>query len=126
MLSPNVALGTVGRKQNARIVDDRPHRSTRRRRTALAAIRDRADSSSACVNAPCSDSHSATAARPSRTRNARRAAAVIHADTLVPSASAASTTLACTSASTVTANLTAGFPLGMAKQYYRSRIVARA
>ena len=34
------------------------------------------------VSGPCSSSHSATAARPSRMRNAWRAAAVIHAETL--------------------------------------------
>ena len=46
----------------------------------------RAALSSSGVKAPCSASHSATAARPSRIKRARLAAAVIHAETLVCSA----------------------------------------
>jgi hypothetical protein len=44
------------------------------------------------------------------------AASVIHPETLFPSASAASSTLECTSASTVTASFTAGSPLGMRRR----------
>ena len=87
-------------------------------------MRARAARSSAGVNAPCSASHSATAASPSRIRRARRAASVIHAETLFPSASAASSTLDRTSASTVTASFTAGFPLGIDEPYYCSSMVS--
>jgi hypothetical protein len=44
------------------------------------------------VKAPCSSSHSATAANPSRILRAERAASVIQADTLTPSARAAART----------------------------------
>ena len=54
-------------------------RATRRRAAAI----------SSGVNAPLRRSHSATAARPSRTTRARRAASVIQADTLTPSWAAA-------------------------------------
>jgi hypothetical protein len=73
----------------------------------------RAASSSASLSAPWSASHSATAASPSRILNACRAACVIHAEMLEPSASAAFTMESCTSRSTVIANLIAGFPRGI-------------
>src|SRR5260370_36512511 len=70
-------------------------------------------SSSSVGRGPFSASHSATAARPDRTRKARRAAAVIHAETLTPSAAAALTTSAWTSGSTVMASFGEGLPRGM-------------
>src|SRR6187551_749438 len=124
VFGPNPALGTVGRDQDARVIDNGLHRGERFRRVDFGSMRARAAKSSAGVKAPCSASHSATAARPSRTRRARRAASVIHAETLFPSASAASSTLEWTSASTVTASFTAGFPLGIAEPYYHSSMVA--
>src|SRR5205823_5923469 len=77
--------------------------------------------SSSSVNAPCSASHSATADSPSRTSSARRAALVIHADTLTPSSAAASMTFSWTSGSTVIASFGEGFPLGMPQLYYHGR-----
>jgi len=124
MLGPNSALGTIRRDQDACIIDNGLHRGERFRRAVFDPMRVRAAKSSAGVNVPCSASHSATAASPSRIKRARRAASVIQAETLFPSASAASSTLEWTSASTVTASLTAGFPLGILKPYYYSGMVA--
>src|SRR4029077_8861015 len=91
VLGPDAALAPLGRDENPGVVDDRLH-FLERLGCLRAANRRRAAASSCAVSAPCSDSHSATAARPSRTRKARRAPAVIHAETLRPSASAASIT----------------------------------
>ena len=125
MLGPNPALRVVGGDQDAGVVNHRSHPDDRFRRGVFCSTRARAAASSAGVSAPCSLSHSATAASPSLTSRARRAASVIQAETLFPSASAASTTLEWTSASTVTASLTAGFPLGIPEAYYRGSIVSR-
>ena len=48
--------------EHARIVDDGSHRLERFRLEVLRSMRERADSSSAGVSAPCSASHSETAA----------------------------------------------------------------
>ena len=125
VLRPNAPFIPLGGDQNASVVHGRLHglRFAGRR---LGARRRRAAASSCGVSAPCSASHSATAARPSRSRRARRAAAVIQAETLRPSASAARSSLACTPASTVMASFTAGLPRGIRKPYYRGSMVARA
>ena len=123
VLRPDAAVATFCGDENARVVNDRFHLRVRRAPNR-GARRRRAAASSCAVSAPCSRSHSATAARPSRTRRARRAAAVIHAERLSPSAFAASITSECTSASTVIASLTAGLPRGIRKPYYRGSIVA--
>lgn len=116
VVRPNLAIGPIGGDESAGVVDDGHADRLRARRGAAPiceATRPRAAASSASLNAPCSASHSATAARPSRVRSARRAAFVIHAETLTPSASAASTTWSRTSGSTVMASFGDGFPLGM-------------
>ena len=56
--------------------------------------------------------------------SARRSSVVIHAETLKPYAFAASSTLACTSESTVMASLMAGLPRGTNKPYYYGSSVA--
>ena len=68
---PNPALRTVGRDQDACVIDNGLHRGERFRRIVFGSMRARAARSSAGVNAPCSASHSATAASPSRIRRAR-------------------------------------------------------
>ncbi len=75
VISPHLTVATVGSNEQARAVDAH-------------AVRDpvaRPASSSASVKCPCSRSHSATAASPSRISSARRAAAVLQAHTLMPS-----------------------------------------
>jgi hypothetical protein len=119
VLGPNVPFTAIGGDENARVVHHGSHRRAR-----LLASRRRAASSSCVVRAPCSASHSATASKPSRMRSARRAAAVIQAETLIPSASAASITLAWTLASTLIASFTAGLPRGMAQPYDQSSRVS--
>jgi hypothetical protein len=113
MVCPHPSLISIGGDQSSAVVDDALHRRARRAPRTSRPSRRRATSSSRSESAPCSASHSATAARPSRTRRARRAAPVNQAETLIPSASAALTTSAWTSESTVMASLTAGFPRGM-------------
>jgi hypothetical protein len=88
----------TGRERHAPTRRRRVHAVRRVRRFRFAS-RLRAASSSSGVNAPCLASHLATPASPSRTTRARRAASVIHAETLIPSAAAASTMPACTSGS---------------------------
>jgi hypothetical protein len=111
VLCPDPARVPIRRDQDRSIVDHRRHAD--RCSGLLRPIRRRAASSSSGVNAPCSASHSATAIRPSRSLRACLAAAVIQADTLTPSASAAATTRAWTSGSTVMASLGEGLPRGM-------------
>jgi len=138
MLCPDASVVPISGNQDAGVVYYRPQeaflRTFRAGRSSAragftggfkedatrvrASNRCRAAPSSASVNGPCSASHSATAASPSRTRNTCFAAAVNQADRLEPSASAARKTLACTSASMVMASLVAGFPRGMHKPYY--------
>ena len=114
VVRPRPALVSVGGDQNSAVVDDALHRRVRRAPRASRLSRRRAASSSRSESAPCSASHSSTAARPSRIRRARRAASVNQAERLTPSASAALRTPAWTSESTVMASLIAGFPRGMA------------
>lgn len=124
MIGPHLAVGPVGRDERSGVVDH-AHAGRRRERlgTALSspATLALAAASSASLKAPCSASHSATAARPSRTNNSRRAAAVIQAETLTPSSAAAAKTFSWTSGSTVIASLGDGFPLGIPKVYYHGR-----
>jgi hypothetical protein len=112
MVRPDSALVSIGADQNTTVVHDALHRLVRRDSRTPRLSRRRAAASSRAESAPCSASHSATAARPSRMRRARRAAAVSQAETLTPSASAALRTSAWTSESTVIASLTAGLPRG--------------
>jgi hypothetical protein len=123
VLCPYAAAVAVRRNQDGSIVNHWRHadRCSGPRRP----MRRRAASSSSRVSAPCSASHSATAIRPSRSLRACLAAAVIQADTLTPSASAAATTRAWTSGSTVMASLGEGLPRGMKKVYYRSGRIER-
>lgn len=81
VLGPQCPIVALGRDERSRVVDGVVH-APRGRRRVRAASRRRAASSSASVGAPCRCSHSRTATRPSRTSSARRAAAVIHAETL--------------------------------------------
>jgi hypothetical protein len=120
MLRPRRPLIAIGCGKRAGVVDRRVHAVRRLCRLRLAS-RLRAASSSSGLNAPCRASHSATPASPSRTTRARRAASVIHAETLMPSAAAAATTPACTSGSTVMAIFGEGFPRGIKKLYSMSR-----
>lgn len=115
MISPHGAIRPISGDQRTGVVDDRHAERGRRGLVICEATRARAAASSSSVNDPCSASHSATAARPSRINSSRRAAFVIHADTLTPSAAAASTTRSRTSGSTVIANFGDGFPLGIPK-----------
>jgi hypothetical protein len=123
MVRPHRPIGSIGGDERTSVVDDR--HAGRRRRGATArtccAMRSRAAPSSGSVNRPCRRSHSATAARPSRTRSARLAALVIHAETLTPSSAAAATSWAWTSGSTVIASFGDGFPLGTDQLYYYGR-----
>src|SRR5271170_5503173 len=102
VLGPGGSGVAVRGHQDARVIHHRCHADCRSGWSAPALPR--AACSSSRVKAPCSSSHSETAASPSRTMRARRAAAVIQADTLTPSAAAAATTWAWTSASTVIAD----------------------
>ncbi|MDQ1479308.1 MAG: hypothetical protein QOI44_169 [Actinomycetota bacterium] len=120
MLRPNRACVSISCDERARVIDRRVHAVRRVRRLRFAS-RLRAASSSSAVKAPCLASHSATPASPSRTTSARRAASVIHAETLIPSAAAAATMPACTSGSTVMAIFGEGFPRGITKLYSMSR-----
>ena len=126
MICPDSPHVSICGNQNPAVVHDGFHRADRRRRRELSSSRRRAASSSLAVSGPCCASHSATAASPSRARRARLAAAVNQAETLTPSASAASRTSAWTLLSTVIASLIAGFPRGMSKPYYRSSVVSSA
>ena len=128
MISPYPTVGPISRDQRPGVVEDGHARRRLPEATgrSCAAIRSRAAASSASLSAPCSASHSLTAARPSRTSSARRAALVIHADTLTPSSAAAAMSLSCTSGSTVIASFGDGFPLGMPEVYYRGRSVGSA
>ena len=89
MISPDRAVVAIGGDQYAGVVDD-GHAD---RRGALApnslATRCRASSISRSVSGAFSSSHSDTAFRPSWIRRARRAALVIHAETLRPESAAA-------------------------------------
>jgi hypothetical protein len=97
MFCPETAVVSLGRNERARVINDRPHRPRNRRApvpsACFARTRARALIISTSVKAPCSFSHSVTAASPSRRRSERCAAAVIHAETLRPSARAARTTI---------------------------------
>jgi len=89
MLRPKEARVPVGGDQRPRVVDHRSHRlrerrARRRARPCFDSTCSRASSISSSVNTPCAASHSPTAASPSRIRSARRAAAVIQAETLTP------------------------------------------
>ena len=118
VVSPDLAVASISGDQETCVVDD-AHAERRLLEPRIsAATRSRADRNSESVSGPCSASHSATAAKPSRARRARRAAAVIHAETLKPSSAAAATTRSWTSGSTVIANFGEGFPLGMEKVYH--------
>ena len=125
MLRPDRAFVSISCNERACVVDRRVHAVRRVRRLRLAS-RLRAASRSSGLNAPCRASHSATPASPSRTTRARRAASVIHAETLMPSAAAAATMPACTSGSTVMAIFGEGFPRGITKLYSMSRRLADA
>lgn len=123
MIGPHLAVITISRDEDTGVVDD-AHAERRLPEPRISfAIRFRADRSSASLRGPLSCSHSATAARPSRTRSALRAASVIHAETLNPSSAAAARTRSWTSGSTVMASFGEGFPLGTPQAYYRSRRV---
>lgn len=113
MISPEGAVIALSRDQRSGVVDHLAHADWR---SVAVPVRCRACSSSAPVSGPCSASHSATAASPSRTLSARRAAEVIHAETLTPCA-AASMTCWWMSGSTVMASLGDGFPRGIPKLY---------
>ncbi len=95
MIRPHGSVRSLRSNEGGSVVDD-AHAERFRAWAELAptceATRRWAASSSASVSGPCSASHSATATSPSRTSSARRAARVIHAETLTPSAAAASTT----------------------------------
>lgn len=123
VVGPHNAVVPVRGDEHTRVVDNAHAERDRCVETTSSAMRRRAASSSSCVKAPCSFSHSSTPRRPSRTKSARRAAEVIQAETLTPSRAAAAITCACTSASTVIANLGDGFPRGTPLLYYRSRRV---
>lgn len=110
VVGPHSADVALSGDQDACVVDDRCHAV---RRPAVRPARRRAVSSSLVVRGPLSASHSATAAGPDRTSSARRAAAVIHAEKLTPSAAAALTTWAWTSGSTVKASFGDGLPRGI-------------
>ncbi len=121
MIGPPRAVGAVRCDQGAGVIDDaHAERFFARADVALTCetTRWRAAVASASVSAPWSASHSATAASPSRASSAWRAAFVIQAETLTPSAAAAARTRSCTSASTVIANFGDGFPLGVTSPYY--------
>lgn len=75
----NECAGVVDGAQADRVLGPVSSLATRRRAAAI----------SSEVSSPLARSHSATAASPSRTTSARRAASVIHADTLTPSCAAA-------------------------------------
>lgn len=125
VVSPDFAVVSVGSDQETCVVDD-AHAERRLLEPRISsATRSRAVRSSESVRGPCSASHSATAARPSRRRRARRAAAVIHAETLNPSSAAAAKTRSWTSGSTVIANFGEGLPLGTGKVYHQGRRVVR-
>ncbi len=111
VLRPDGARIAIRGHQDGSVVNHRCHAD--RCSGPLTPARRRAASSSSRVKTPCSASHSATAMRPSRSLSARLAAAVIQADTLTPSASAAATTRAWTSGSTVIASFGEGLPRGM-------------
>ncbi len=122
VIRPHLPHVPVRGHKHARVINGRPHADRRSASSPL--TRRRAAAISAAVSGPCSASHSATATSPSRTSSTRRAASVIHADTLTPSAAAAATTRACTSGSTVMASFGDGFPRGMSQLYHHSRIIA--
>src|ERR1044072_2233581 len=99
VVRPDGTVVTLGGDEHARVVDAVHGWPARVRSPPARATRLRAAVSSASVKAPCSASHSATARRPSRTTSARRAAFVIHAETLVPFSPAFARTRARTSVS---------------------------
>src|SRR5207253_4568558 len=121
MIGPGPPVAPLGGEQGAGVVDQ-PHAGWAPTvATTSPTTRPRAADSSASDKAPWSASHSKMARRPSATSNARRAAAVIQAETLIPSSAAAASTRSWTAGSTVMASLGDGFPRGMAKLYYHSR-----
>ncbi len=123
VIGPDVALIAVRGDQKTRVVDD-AHAERRLPEDRISsATRSRADRSSVSVSGPFSCSHSDAATKPSRNRSARRAAAVIQAETLNPSSAAAATTRSCTSGSTVIASFGEGLPLGIRQVYYQGRRV---
>ena len=113
MISPDVAIVALSCNQQPGVVYSAHADRCPVEGRSSSATRLRAASSSASVRLPCSRSHSVTASKPSRTRRALRAAAVIQAETLIPSWAAAATTCAATSGSTVIASFGEGLPLGM-------------
>jgi hypothetical protein len=82
------------RESPARARSEIAHHQERSQPGVAASTRRRAASSSPAPNAPCSASHSATAARPSPMRNERRAASVNQAEMLIFFLRAARTTRA--------------------------------
>lgn len=82
MIGPHLTLGPSGGGQRASVVDEgHAELGSMARFVICARTLWQAAVSSASVRGPCSRSHSATAASPSRTSRARQAASVIHADT---------------------------------------------
>jgi hypothetical protein len=119
VICPDLAVIPVRGDQETRVVhDDYAERCLPESRIS-SATRSRVDRSSASVSWPFSSSHSVIAAKPSRNRSARRAAAVIHAETLTPSSAAAATTRWWTSESTVIVSFGEGSPLGMEQVHDR-------
>jgi len=126
MVDPEPPIVALGCDERARVVHKATH-AERRRRIArrgrrLARRRWRAAFNSDSLNGPCSASHSATAANPSRTFRASRAASVSQADTLTPRRAAAARTCAWTSGAIVIASFGEGWPGGIREVYYRSMI----
>ncbi len=95
---PGFAMVAVKRDQSACVEDKRCHRARRRR----------AAESSASLNAPCCDSHSAITSLSPRAASWRRAASANHAETLVASAPAATRTASARSDSRDTVNRSTG------------------
>ena len=91
VFSPCSPLVFIGGHENGVVVDNGAHAGCRPVRDARSCARTlrRASFISSVVRRPCCFSHSATAAKPARRRNASRAAAVIQAETLIPSRAAA-------------------------------------
>src|SRR5262249_30238909 len=121
-------ITSIGRDQRAGVVNDAAHAERRgraaRRGRRPDAKRWRAALSSASVKGPCSASHSATAASPSRILSASLAASVIHAETLTPRRAASASTCAWTSGAIVIASFGEGFPVGIRELYYHGMIPA--
>ncbi len=85
MIGPDIAIVAVSCNQQPGVVYCAHAERRLVEERSSSATRLRAASSSTSVSEPCSCSHSATASRPSLTSRALRAAAVIQAETLIPS-----------------------------------------